>query len=381
MDLISKQTLVELASEHGAPRISIYLPLDRTARGPAADHVPFKNLLREAERRLRADGFADEAIAHALASAHGLLQEKGPWQHGHAGLAVLCAADGIHWFQLPSRPREAVYVGDRFHLRPLLPLLAAQRPFHILALSQAHVRLLACDGVTAKEVRIEKMPASLEEALGKELEPEYLQLHSGVHAYGGKGAVVFSGRGSGPEETKQELPRFLERVDAPLVATAAVRDQPLVLAGVEYLVAMYRQVSHHPQVTADAVLGNPDGLSLDQLRSRGCLAVQPALRTGERRAAVRYRELAGSHLACADLSRALEAARAGAVEALFVATDAEAWGRVEPGAVETHPARQAGDQELFDLLTALTLAGRGEVYASPPAEVPSGGALAAVLRY
>jgi len=156
----------------------------------------------------------------------------------------------------------------------------------------------------------------------------------------------------------------------------------LVLAGVGYVVADYRAVSRHPRLVAEAVIGNADEMPDEELRRRALKAVRPAFHLRESRAADRFRELAGTSRVCLDLEGALEAARQGRIEALFLAEDAESWGRADTaGGVELHPSRRDGDDDLLDLAATLTLGQGGRVYSVPAAEVPSDGPLAAVLRY
>ncbi len=314
-----------------------------------------------------------------LAPALEVLAGEAPRDHCR-GWAIFCGDGRTLSLALPAAPRVKVTVGERFHVRPLLPLLHAEPPFHVLAMSQSHVRVLACDAAGARPVEVPGLPESLQAALGGELQSEYRGAHSGVHAYGGKAAAVFHGGGSATAETKHELPRFLQRVDAALLQAPRVRDELLVLAGVGYLVAMFRQVSHHRHLAAEAVVGNPDDASPAQLHHQARLAAWPELGAEERQGLEHYRQLAGTPRTCSTLTAALAAANAGRVETLFLAPETEVWGRVAAdGAVELHDARQGGDEDLLDRLVALTLRSDGRIFTT--SDIPSGAEVAAVLRY
>jgi hypothetical protein len=48
----------------------------------------------------------------------------------------------FHSYRLPLSFGELAVISDRYHLKPLLPLLAGDGSFYVLALSQNEVRLL-----------------------------------------------------------------------------------------------------------------------------------------------------------------------------------------------------------------------------------------------
>jgi len=383
IERITPRIVDELAAEQGGSRITFYLPIDHGHPHTQPARARCQNLLREAAERLIASGLLPEAADEELAPVDRLLHAiPGPWDPAADGLAVFASGGTARAFALPLAPREEVVVGERFYLRPVLPLLGEERRFHVLALSRNAVRLLACDDWSARPVHLPDLPASLVDALGAEIEPRSLQLHTAARAADRRTAVFHGGRGGGGDDAKGELPRFLRRVDAAVCAAPEARDQPLVLAGVGYVVAEYRAISRHARIVAEAVLGNADELPDEELHRRAWKTVRPALQLRESHAAERVRELAGTPRACFDLDHTLRAARQGRVEALFLAEDAEAWGLVDPaGSIELHPARRSGDDDLLDLAATLTIGRGGEVYNVPADEVPAAGPLAAVLRY
>jgi hypothetical protein len=80
----------------------------------------------------------------------------------------------------------------------------------------------------------------------------------------------------------------------------------------------------------------------------------------------------------------LPAARAGRVEALLLACDADRWGRLderEGKLQEVHATPEQGDEELLDAAARLSLLHGGKVYGVDRGELPGGGEVAAVFRY
>lgn len=107
------------------------------------------------------------------------------WQHGSDGLAVFLARDLFRSYRLPIRFDELVAVSNRFHTKPLLPLLTGDGRFYVLALSQNDVRLFLCTKYSVSEVNLEGVPRSLEEALRYDEAGRPLQLQA--HTVGGRG--------------------------------------------------------------------------------------------------------------------------------------------------------------------------------------------------
>ena len=57
------------------------------------------------------------------------------WQHQDRGLALFLDGNGLRSFQVPLPLTEQVVAGPRFHLKPLLPLLAADWTFRVLTVT------------------------------------------------------------------------------------------------------------------------------------------------------------------------------------------------------------------------------------------------------
>src|SRR5207248_3136892 len=149
MDLFTRNDLRTLLANHPTPCVSLLMP---TTRGPGnEDKVRWKNLVRQAEEPLRAKGLRSPDARDLLRPLRDLEEDVPFWLNASAGLAAFVAPDFERTFRLPAAFDEQVIVGDRFHVKPLLPLLNDGR-FFILALSQKHVRLLLATRQTVDEL-------------------------------------------------------------------------------------------------------------------------------------------------------------------------------------------------------------------------------------
>lgn len=386
MDVLTHDDVERLIRQSGRYCVSVYMPTPRTGSETLEGPIHLKNLLRDVEDRLLARGMRAPTVREFLEPARALVSDRPFWQHLGDGLAVFLSPDGLHVFRVPRRFEPLVVVAERFLIAPLLPLDAGGEKFFVLALSQNAVRLLEASHYDVRTVETGAMPTDLAEALKYDDPDAQFQYHTASPApgpLGGRGPMI--GHGSGVHAIKLDLERFFRKVDAGLAVRLHDEHAPLVLAGVDYLLPIYRGVSTYPHLV-DAVLeGNPDGLSAEELHRRAWPLVWPLFSTAREEAASRCRELLakGDGRAAGSVEAIMPAADSGRVATLFVADDVHLWGTYDPATrtTQVHLDEQPGDDELIDLAAARTLLNRGIVYTVRREEVPGGRPAAAVLRY
>jgi hypothetical protein len=379
----SRGEIRQLASADAGPCVSLVLPTHRAGNQIRQDPVRLQNLLGEAEEQLEARDLRPDGVRQLLAPARELVGDEMFWRHQTAGLALYSSAGGFWRIHLPHEVEEVTEVSDRFFIKPLLPMLTGDGRFYILALSQHNVRLFDASRYRARELRVEGMPRSLEDALGYDVQPRTLQFHTRAPSHGGQRRdAVFHGHGGGTDDRKEDVARFCRMVDERILTAVNDRNAPLVVAAVDWVASSYREVSKYPALVEDNVEGNPDALGAPELCERAFPLAEPRLRDGERQAAERLAHAVHHGGGSADVDAIVGAAFDGRVEALFVAVDQPAWGRfdVESRRVEMHHLRADGDDDLVNLAAALTLQHDGAVYASLPKDLP-GSTAAALFRY
>jgi hypothetical protein len=140
MDQFSKETKELLAC--GEHCISLYMPTNRAPVEGRQDLIRFKNMVRESEEWLIRWGLRPPEAKEYLASLTRLPDDVGFWQYRGDGLALFYSGDIIRQFRLPVSFDELLVVANRFHLKPLIPLLTEDAEFYVLALSQNEIRLI-----------------------------------------------------------------------------------------------------------------------------------------------------------------------------------------------------------------------------------------------
>ncbi len=385
MSALDRMELEVLFAETREPCVSIYLPTHRAGPEIQQDSIRFKNLLRTTEDRLRADGMDKPAVDRLAAPARALLEDPAFWRHQSDGLAVFMSPDLFRSHNLPLDFNELVVVSQRFHLKPILPLLSGNGLFYVLALSQNDVRLFEADRVRARAVPLPDVPRSLADALGHDWKERSLQFRTrgGPARSGGSGEAAFHGHGIGVDDSKEEIGRFLRLVDDGVVARLGDSRAPMVVAAVDYVTAIFRNISRYPNILETGIQGNPDGVDGARLHAKAWKIVRPVFQESRERAAARCRERLGTGLAGQNLEEVVLASLDGRVESLFVALGSHSWGRIDEAArrVEARGRPVTGDYDLLDAAAVQCYLHEGSVYAVEPSEVPGGGTIAAVYRY
>jgi release factor family 3 len=382
-DLLRPEHVRELAGYEDGPCVSVFLPVHRVTPDSGQDPIRLRNLLDEAEKQLLAAGLRAPAVREVLRPGRDLL-EPGPfWSYQSDGLAVFLAQGWSRIFRLPEEFAELVVVTDRFHVKPLLALLTAGHRFYVLALSQNQVRLLEGTPHDVQEAELPDAPQSLGDALKYDDLEKELGLH--VAGRGGPGArAVFHGHGAGGEVDKALVERFLRQVDDGLREVLKAETAPLVLAGVDYEQAMFRQLTRYPHVLDQGISGNPEQLRPAELHERAWATVEPVFARARQQAAERYEEAAGRGQGAAwAVAEVVRAALQGRVDTLFVPVGEQQWGTADPQTlqVSVHDQPQPGDEDLLDRAAIHTIFTSGTVFAVPPQQVPGPGPAAALLRY
>jgi hypothetical protein len=371
-----------LLEDRPGPCLSFYVPTSRPGARTEQGAIRLKNLLGRAGAELRARELDETAIEGLLGPLEDLLGDSSFWNTQEEGMALFRSPGFTQVFHLSRAFPERCIVGDHFFLKPLLPLVAEDDAFHVLALSQNEVRLLEATRRVVRRLELKDLPHSLIEALGEQKTPQYLTYHTASAAPAGALPAVYHGRGVGVGSEKDELHRYLLQVEAAIRGLLAGRASPLVLAAAEPLPSIFREISGYSHLAAPVILGNPEHLTDEELRDRAWQLLQPTFQEVRRRATERFGELAGTGRASSDVAEIVPAARQGRVEALFLACDKDVWGRLDAGEkVLVHPAPEEGDEELLDAAALFSLRNGGAVYGLDRGEVPGGGDLAAVFRY
>ena len=271
-------------------------------------------------------------------------------------------------------------------MKPLLPLFSGNGQFHILAISKNQARLFKGTRQIVKEIELENAPEGMSDVQVDE-DPGNVPLR--VSNALGSSELSYNKVGQGQANQSDyednQLSKYLKQVDEITCEIERKEKVPLVLAGVEYLIPIYKGISKYPYIVDEFIKGNPELLSGEELRDMAWKIVEPIFTEDQRVAEAKFEQFSGQRnkLFSTKLNKIIPAAYNGQIESLFIADEMEQWGRFDHdnNKIEFYEDENMGDEDLLEYASVLTLSRGGKVFAVDKENVPEGGNVAAVLRY
>lgn len=385
MDTITRSDLQQLTESNREWHVSIYMPINPIGQERQQDPIRLKNLLSQAEKSLFEHDLRRPDVQELLRPAEELLLDPQFWQSPGNGLAVLLSNDLRRIYRLSGSVDEQVTVGKRFSIHPLVPFLVDGSNFYIVTLSQNMPRLFLAsrDNITA--VELTDTPANMEESLRIEDKQKNLDFHTMTSSSaGGERAAMYYGQGV-EDENKDEIRRYLQQLDKGIMRAVEDATIPMVVAGVEYLLPIFRETTSYRNVMQDGITGSPDRQDLTELHAEAWRIVEPVFRANQQKAIDRFLEFLGQQngLAVNDLDSAVKAAIGGRIETLIVPLGVQKWGQYDPtsDSVRFDSESTADNEDMIDFAATKTILNSGNVYSVPADQLPGGGDVAAILRY
>ncbi|MFU8858860.1 MAG: hypothetical protein ACNA8K_00415 [Cyclonatronaceae bacterium] len=359
------------------------MPTHRTGRETEQDPIRFKNLISRAEDDLENSGFKEREREALIKPLKDLLDDTMLWQHMGDGFAVFRSPGTFNYYRLPVRFDEFQNTAARFHLKPLMPLLTGDGLFYILVMSQKLVRLLRGSRDSVHAVEVEDLPKNLADALNIDEYIQTMQFHTGTSMRQAGRSAVFHGHGAGEDDNTHDIKQYLRKIDDALCNYMGSRKIPVILAGVDYLLPLYRDISNYGSLFEEGLPGNHDIQRPEEIHKKAWSLLEPYFDQTRKQAVEKYHELKNNSMATAELPQVLKAAAGGRVSTLFVDLQDHLWGNYAPEAgaiyIDEKPGLESVD--LLDTAAIHTIQKGGTVYAVESDELPDESPLAAVFRY
>lgn len=386
MDTICFKDVRSIIQRGEGVRVSIFLPTHHKGGIDPQDQIRFRNLLRMAEEKLMKKGLRSSEAKLLLAPADKLTTDNLFWRQQSDGLALFLESNQYLFYRLPIAFKEDVLVGDRYHVKPLLPLISECGWFYVLSLSRQENRLLQCTSSESVSLDLRGIPKNMPEALHYDVPGDRMQYHVPAPAGGsnfGGGTAIQAGEGSRPNYDKRNLLQYFEQVNAGLMKILQEEKAPLVLSAVDYLHPLYRNANKYPNLLPEGILGNPDGVSDDTLREQGWSIVRVYFDQTKRDALDDFQKNSGNGLTTTGIEDTVPAAAAGRVRFLFVAEGTQQKGAFDTNSNSVIKASktQDMDEDLVDFAVQETLNHSGMVYVLPPEKIPGKVPMVATLRF
>jgi hypothetical protein len=384
MDVITHDQLRNLVESGTPPCVSIFMATHTKSKELRQDPIELKNLIRSAEEQLIARGDADLA-RQLLEPARALLDDAEFWPKNESGLAIFISKGIFQVYRVPVEIEDLAIANDRFHVRPLLPLLT-NRMFYILAVSQKAARLLECNPLSCHEIPLpEDVATSMEEAIPPNDENQTrLERHGGGRSGPANSPGSFHGEDPDVQKSQREDMKFYFRqLDDGVKRAMKNPDATLIIAGADSITPFYKRATLLKNVLEESIDGNPEHVPNDTLRVKAVSLLEPIWHDELNQLQERFGAATGQDLASSEIKEILRAASAGRVDTLFVPRGVVKWGRhdVSSNQVHVHDEPQQGDEDLIDRATVETLLTSGQIVVVAPEEVPGDREIAAIYRY
>lgn len=369
LDIPTADDYANLAAFRGDLAVSIALPTTPISAETDADRIQLKNLAKEAVDQLEAAGADKRRLRDLIEELDDLIEDDVFWAYQAHGLVIYATPDNLRSFRVPNALQPLVKVSDRFHLKPLLRSTTFCDAGYVLALADGGVRLIEISkDLPATEVTVADLPSDAASSVGKRT----IATRS------------YSGRIGGSEGKKVRLRQYARQVDAALRGVLAGRQEPLILASVDALDAIYRSVNSYPHLLEQGLRGNPERQSAGELASAARDLLDETYRTRIADWHARYHERINEDRATTDLVRAARAATAGAVASMLVDMDQVVNGTVDEadGSVTFADVASADTYGVADEVARRVLLTGGQVLSVRAEDMPEPGTpVAAILRY
>lgn len=334
--ILTAASIPGLLQPANQPCVSLVVRAEHGQVGAEVAKLELKNLLAAARDLVAADMRPHDTDA-LLLPVEEALEDVNPWHDLAGGLAFYLTPGSAQMFRVPGPVDSLGLVADRFAIAPVLHAILPDTAFHVLAISRNHCALYSGDRSGLERTHADALPDSLAAALWYESHENVLNRHSS--SSGGRTSTISGGSAS--DERKDQIDRYMRKIDDAVIAALGSSAAPLVLAAVERDVSAYRSATRHPRAIVGSVVGSPDRTSASELHAGAWPLVLAHLREGLVLLSDRYRELAGTGRTVTDPGRIAALAAEGGVETLFVGRDARAWTSGGDG-------QRAGDHELVN---------------------------------
>ena len=383
MDIFKIEQLNELLDVKGLHHVTIYSPTSRDSTDNyQKDKINFKNQLQKAASALnKMYGLSDTEASEYLQPGYDLLDNPDFWRHGSDGLAYFQNSKGTNIKTLPIEIVEpSTYVGKNFMLRPLMPLLNADGRFYIINLNLKGITLFEATEATISEILLDDEEFNQISDYTKFIEN---QQHTGARlGHGGSGGSVHYGQGGG-NDSEKEIQQFFYKASKPIDDIIKCDPLPTILAGVDYLIPMYKTASDYHKYAEEGIQGSFTTEDAAALHAKAWEIMAPKFDEERDERFGKYAELANGDWASSDTHMVIKAAFTGQVETLFVQKDATIWGIFNEQLYELE-IEPAATPETTDLLTEAavkTIMQQGKVYQCTADEMPEDGrVIAAIFR-
>jgi hypothetical protein len=382
---LTKEQFSELANYQGQHCITVYLQTHTKGSevNELVDNTIFKNYLQQVTTQLKQKGVDELTIEKLLKPSFELLRNDQFWREQSKGLVVFITESSTKYIKLPTAPKaEEMLMNTSFYLSPLIPMMTQTDYFYLLMLSKKESKLYRAGEFGIVELIIDEMPNGVDDVVHFEEKEDQKLFRTGSSGAGG--GANYHGQGAGKPDEKEHIAMYFDEVDETIWKAVLNKENvPLLLAGVEYLIPIYKSVAQYKPIWDEAITGNQQYTDLQSLHQQAVKLMEPYFQERHKKALELYGNQSATELTSSIAADVIPAAHYKRVWHLFVQEGAHLWGSFDEmnNKLTIHETQQEGDEDLIDKAVIRTIMNAGEVHFLPKDLMPAGSEIAAVMRY
>ncbi len=381
--VLTKDIFRELATYESPDCITIFLGTHNAGVEVNEHYDPksFKSSVQKAGGILKERNTEASTIERLLEPAYELLKNDEFWLQLSPGLAVFIADGYFKYIKMPQPATEYVAIEDTFYVTPLIPIMVSKEYFYLLVISKKQIKLFRGDAFGMQYIPVEGVPGGLAEELGDTDVATTFR----TGGRGGTGGANFHGIGGGNiNDDKTYIANYFEAVDDVIWKQVLHNETaPLLLAGVEYLIPIYRSVSDYNHLWEDALTGNHEYDDIPVLYKKAREKMESYFQQRLNKALENYGNQSATELTSSIVDDVIPASYYGRVAYLFVQKGFHIWGTFDEmeNKISYLNENEPGAQDLIDNTVVKTLLNGGEVFLLESDKMPASSQLAAIFRY
>jgi hypothetical protein len=373
----------ELAEYRSEICATIYLPTHQSgvAVNEKQDAILFKNALKELTAMLKEQETENARIERLLTPGYELLQDDQFWARMRNGLAVFISEGYFKYIKMPIVPDYELSTESRFYMTPLVPVIASKEYFYLLVLSKQQCKLFRADAFGMEPVEVPGLPNGVT-AVKKLPDNDAFTYSEGTGSRAG--GPDLPGAAGGNPEIKDNITVYFEAVDDVLFREIFNKENaPLLLAGGENMIPIYKAACHYHNVYKDTLTGSHEHDERHALYNQAKEIMAPIFQEPLDKALTIFANQSATELTSSIIADIIPAAFYGRISHLFAEKGQHIWGEFDENTSELKLHDQQGEnsRDLLDLAVIKALTQGGEVYLLDRKQMPAPSQLAAVFRY
>jgi hypothetical protein len=377
--------LTELAGKRGGPCLSMYLTTAAGKNGCDETILRFKNLKRKALKSLNR-GYDDSVVHQFTDRLERIEHDTEFWSYQTGGLAVFMTPTYERLEKLRRKVDDEVVVADRFYIKPLMYLFQTLDQFLVLAVSMNHVKLYVGDRDRLEAETINELNLAYNQFWGEPNVDRRMAALSvaGHSAPNGKSRALFHNYDDVHARRKIDLSRYFAAIDDVVCkALSGGSSLPVVLAALPEHQDLYRAHSHIKHLLPKGILGNPDVMSVGDLRDKAWSIIKPHYEFICQQLVSEYSSAAVTGRASDQLHQIAKALSQGRVGKLLIEKNRIIPGKfvADPGVVLFADINNPHINDLLDDFADVVEQNSGTVTVLAKDKMPTDTGVAAIYRY